>query len=152
MSSEGSICGGESCPHNCEVVLFAPPLGNGSAAAVDWFLTRVAGFVPSRSGWAWYRHWGVAFIYSDGNALYCNAGCDLSTGELVGNWTWLTTEDQDAMAANQMPLGKHCIPESKVAAAIQDLRGLGQYHVTRNNCQKWVTKLLKKLGIIIPPC
>lgn len=50
----------------------------------------------------------------------------------------------------QVHLGKHKVPPARVVAIIKDLSSCGKYHMTKNNCQKWVTQLLSRLGIRVP--
>ncbi|KAH7960773.1 hypothetical protein HPB49_023305 [Dermacentor silvarum] len=47
-------------------------------------------------------------------------------------------------------LGKHRIPEARIEAVMREMCDLGRYHLTNNNCQKWVQQLLRRLGIQTP--
>ncbi|KAH6933215.1 hypothetical protein HPB50_013544 [Hyalomma asiaticum] len=151
MTSEDSttVAGTTAMPE-CDVVLFCPSVANSTMTATAPLLSFSTSSL-SASGALWYHHWAVAFVYHDGSALYCDAGCDPDSGELVGGSAWKTKTQLDTMNVKKIHLGKHRIPESRVTAIIRELCTRGLYHFTKNNCQKWVTELLSGLGIEVPP-
>ncbi|KAH7956537.1 hypothetical protein HPB52_010242 [Rhipicephalus sanguineus] len=47
-------------------------------------------------------------------------------------------------------LGEYKIPHGIIVDVVKRMRDFGKYHVTKNNCQIWVEKLLSRLEIQVP--
>ncbi|KAL3171321.1 hypothetical protein MRX96_013541 [Rhipicephalus microplus] len=102
-------------------------------------------------GDSWEKHWLVVFDYGEDVVLVCDADMDHS-GALTGRKYWKKrTAVFNGSYSYKKRLGKHTIPKARVEEAMLEMCDSGQYHLTRNNCQKWAKELLRRLGVVVPP-
>lgn len=124
----------------CDVYLCITPL--------LWSFSFFASSSGSSCGESWCKHWLLAFDYGGDKVLICDAAKD-SGGELTGRKSWKKRAAFYKSDPKKRYLGKYYIPE-RVLDKIMESCDSGPYDLTRNNCQTWVLKLLRRLGIQQP--
>ncbi|KAH6931955.1 hypothetical protein HPB50_001842 [Hyalomma asiaticum] len=133
----------------CDVYLCSAPIQNGNSAGLG-LLSYVASSSQQAGGNSWEKHWLVVFDYGEDVVLVCDADMDRS-GELTGRKYW---KKRAAFLKEAYPckrrLGKHRIQKARIEEVMRKMADCGQYHLTRNNCQKWAKELLRRLGIEEP--
>lgn len=132
----------------CEVYLCSRPLQQGSSinGAVNAF-SQLTSSSQSASGSSWAKHWLLVFDYGEDEVLICDA--DNHDGDLTGRTYWkkrIALENYE----NKRYLAKRNIPKERIGQLLRKMCDSGQYHYTKNNCQKWAQDLLRELDIEIP--
>ncbi|XP_037289900.2 uncharacterized protein LOC119184692 [Rhipicephalus microplus] len=133
----------------CVVYLCHAPIQNANSAGVS-LLSSFASASQRVCGDSWEKHWLVVFDYGEDVVLVCDADMDHS-GALTGRKYWKKrTAVFNGSYSYKKRLGKHTIPKARVEEAMLEMCDSGQYHLTRNNCQKWAKELLRRLGVVVP--
>ncbi|KAL1475601.1 hypothetical protein MTO96_037176 [Rhipicephalus appendiculatus] len=132
----------------CEVYLCSRPLqqGNSINGAVNAF-SLLTSSSQSASGSSWAMHWLLVFDYGEDEVLICDA--DNHDGDLTGRTYWkkrVALENYE----NKRYLAKRNIPKERIDQLLRKMCDSGQYHYTKNNCQKWARDLLHELDIEMP--
>ncbi|KAH6938747.1 hypothetical protein HPB50_012406 [Hyalomma asiaticum] len=143
------MSGSATHPDVCDVYLCRAPVQNGNSASFN-LLSYFASSSRQVCGNSWDKHWLVVFDYGEDVVLICDADTDRS-GELTGRKYY-----KKRAAVVKEPysyigrLGKHRIRKARIEEVMLEMCDSGQYHLTRNNCQKWAKELLRRLGIEVP--
>ncbi|KAL3204862.1 hypothetical protein MRX96_041143 [Rhipicephalus microplus] len=98
----------------------------------------------------WHKHWLVAFDYGGNELLVCEATKDRKK-ELIGRWSLEEKTAVHNVYSYERHLGEHRLPKARVQDVVKEMRYMGKYHATENNCQKWAMELLRRLRIQVPP-
>ncbi|XP_075744090.1 uncharacterized protein LOC119184693 [Rhipicephalus microplus] len=83
----------------------------------------------------------------------CKRSLPVPTANAAGTRSYQTT-GRDRLPAgrhNKRHLGEHTLPKARVQDVVKEMRYMGKYHATENNCQKWVMELLRRLRMQAPP-
>ncbi|XP_049519722.1 uncharacterized protein LOC119444079 isoform X2 [Dermacentor silvarum] len=132
----------------CDVYLCHMPVQNMDTSSGN-ILSYIASLSRNVCGDWWEKHWLVIFDYGEDVVLICDANMD-HAGDLTGRkYCKKRTVLKDTYSYKNN-LGKHRIPEARIEAVMREMCDLGRYHLTNNNCQKWVQQLLRRLGIQTP--
>lgn len=128
----------------CEVYLCKTPM-----MFID-FLGRLFTLKPWVCGFgnSWYKHWTVAFDYSDDVVLICEGGVD-HANLLTGRRFWKKKDMFNKFYRNKTFLGKHTVPKVRIETLLKQMCDCGPYDAIRNNCHKWAICFIDELGI--PP-
>lgn len=126
-------------PKACDIYLCCVPIRN---YCVGLF-SSISSSSRSVCGDSWDKHWLVVFDYGEDKVVVCEGNKD-SARILAGSKSWKRWADLEAYS--KIHLGRHAVPEKRIDKAIRDIEN-GRYHVTNNNCQTWVQKLLRRLEI-----
>ncbi|KAH6931760.1 hypothetical protein HPB50_000353 [Hyalomma asiaticum] len=133
----------------CDVYLCSTPLqqGNSKNGAVN-ALSLLASSTRSVCGNSWEKHWLLVFDYGEDEVLVCDADMD-HEGDLTGRTTW---KKRTALQnyEHKKYLAKRNIPKERIYQLVRSMCDSGRYHLTDNNCQKWVQGLLQELEIDFP--
>ncbi|XP_072143388.1 uncharacterized protein [Dermacentor andersoni] len=132
----------------CEVYLCAAPIQSTGSTSVN-MLSYFASAFRSVCGNSWEKHWLVIFDYAEAAVLIYDAGQD-SDGDLVGRKCWKKRTVLNKTYSYKKHLGRHCVPKARIEEVVQQMCDSGPYHLTANNCQKWVKELLGRLDIQMP--
>uniref|UniRef100_A0A131YAE1 Uncharacterized protein n=1 Tax=Rhipicephalus appendiculatus TaxID=34631 RepID=A0A131YAE1_RHIAP len=132
----------------CEVYLCSRPLqqGNSINGAVNAF-SLLTSSSQSASGSSWAMHWLLVFDYGEDEVLICDA--DNHDGDLTGRTYWKKRAALENYE-NKRYLAKRNIPKERIDQLLRKMCDSGQYHYTKNNCQKWARDLLHELDIEMP--
>lgn len=133
----------------CNVYLCYTPLqqGNSFNAAVN-ALSLFAASSRSVCGNSWEKHWLLVFDYGEDEVLICDADMD-GTGDLTGRTAWKKRAALENYE-NKRYLAKRNIPKRRIDQLLRKMCDSGRYHLTNNNCQKWVQDMLRELDIEFP--
>ncbi|KAH7958602.1 hypothetical protein HPB49_003180 [Dermacentor silvarum] len=132
----------------CDVYLCCAPIQNRNSASAN-ALSYFASSSRSVCGDSWEKHWLVIFDYGKAVVLICDADMD-HAGDLTGRKYWKKRTVLKDTYSYKKYLGKRTVPEEHVEAVMRAMCDSGPYHLTKNNCQKWVKELLRRLGIETP--
>ncbi|XP_075746241.1 uncharacterized protein LOC142803867 [Rhipicephalus microplus] len=134
----------ECTPETCDAYLCSKSIKCGC------LLNGIASSSQSVCGNLWHKHWLVAFDYGGNELLVCEATKDRKK-ELIGRWSLEEKTAVHNVYSYERHLGEHTLPKARVEDVVKEMRYMGKYHATENNCQKWVTELLRRLRIQAPP-
>ncbi|XP_050041416.2 uncharacterized protein [Dermacentor andersoni] len=132
----------------CEVYLCAAPIQNTGSTSAN-MLSYFASASRSLCGNSWEKHWLVIFDYGEDAVLVCDADMD-HAGDLAGRKCWKKRTVLEETYSYKRHLGRHCVPKARIEEVVLEMCDSGRYHLTDNNCQKWVKELLGRLDIQMP--
>lgn len=132
----------------CDVYLCRAPIQNMDSASAN-MLSYFASSSRSVCGNSWEKHWLVIFDYGADVVLVCDANMD-HAGDLTGRKYWKKRNIFKNTYSYKRHLGTHRVPEERIDEVMRNMCDTGRYHLTNNNCQKWVKELLRRLGVQTP--
>ncbi|KAL1477639.1 hypothetical protein MTO96_017103 [Rhipicephalus appendiculatus] len=131
----------ERTPETCDAYLCS------KAIRIGCLLTGIASSSKSVCGNLWHKHWMVTFDYGGNELLVCEATKDRKGG--TRRALVLGGEDSRPQRLHRH-LGEHTLPKARIEDVVKEMRYMGRYHATKNNCQKWVMELVRRLEIEAP--
>lgn len=134
----------------CDVFLCNRPIQeNGSGKSASSVLSFLTSSSRSVYGDSWNKHWLVLFYYGGDDVTICEATKDTAE-DLTAMRYWKKRTSEEVTRLSKKHLGKHRVQESYLDKLVRKMSDCGKYDALNNNCQTWVLKLLKELGIPRP--